>query len=98
MRGAETAPAGVGVDPGRPPLDEVLASLGADWQSGLSDAEVEARLGRFGPNEVPERRPHPLQEFLKKFWGLSAWMLELIMVLSWVLGKSSDLVIVSALL
>jgi magnesium-transporting ATPase (P-type) len=47
---------------------------------------------------LPERKPRPLREFLKKFWGLSAWMLELIMVLSWVLGKYSDLVIVSALL
>ena len=36
--------------------------------------------------------------FLAKFWGLSAWMLELIMVLSAVLGKYSDLAVVSALL
>jgi len=36
--------------------------------------------------------------FLGKFWGLSAWMLELIMVLSAVLGKYSDLVVVGALL
>ncbi len=37
-------------------------------------------------------------DFLRKFWGISAWMLELIMVLSAVLGKYSDLVVVSALL
>ena len=36
--------------------------------------------------------------FLGKFWGLSAWMLELIMVLSAVLGKYSDLAVVGALL
>jgi hypothetical protein len=36
--------------------------------------------------------------FLGKFWGLSAWMLELIMALSAVLGKFSDLVVVGALL
>ncbi len=36
--------------------------------------------------------------FLSKFWGLSAWMLELIMVLSAVLGKFSDLAVVGALL
>jgi magnesium-transporting ATPase (P-type) len=36
--------------------------------------------------------------FLGKFWGVSAWMLELIMILSAILGKYSDLVIVSALL
>jgi hypothetical protein len=60
---------------------------------GLSDAEVDIRLHRCRPNEVPERKPHPLREFLKKFWGLSAWMLELIMALSWVLGKYADLII-----
>ena len=37
-------------------------------------------------------------KFLGKFWGLSAWMLELIMVLSAVLGKISDLTVVSSLL
>jgi hypothetical protein len=36
--------------------------------------------------------------FLGKFWGLSAWMLELIMVLSAVLGRYSDLAVVGALL
>ena len=36
--------------------------------------------------------------FLGKFWGLSAWMLELIMVLSAVLGNYSDLAVVGALL
>ena len=36
--------------------------------------------------------------FLGKFWGLSAWMLELIIVLSAVLRKYSDLAVVGALL
>ena len=34
---------------------------------------------------------------LGKFWGPSAWMLELIMALSAVLGKYSDLAVVGAL-
>ncbi len=36
--------------------------------------------------------------FLGKFWGLSAWMLELIIVLSAALRKYSDLAVVGALL
>jgi magnesium-transporting ATPase (P-type) len=94
----QTASAADAIDLGHAPLEQVLATLSADPLGGLSDAEVEARLGRFGPNEVSERTPHPLRQFLQKFWGLSAWMLELIIVLSWVLGKSADLVIVSGLL
>jgi magnesium-transporting ATPase (P-type) len=43
---------------------------------------VDARLKEHGYNEVPERKGHPALRFLGKFWGLSAWMLELIMILS----------------
>ncbi len=44
------------------------------------------------------QKGHPVIDFLRKFWGISAWMLELIMILSAVLGKYTDLVVVSALL
>lgn len=37
----------------------------------------------------------PFLRFLSKFWGLSAWMLELIMILPVVLRKFSDLSVVS---
>ena len=79
-------------------LPETLAALGVDPRSGLSQREAEARQRTVGPNEVAERRGHPLLAFLLKFWGVSAWMLELIVVLSAVLGKYTDLIVVSALL
>ena len=86
------------VDLSRAPLEQVVIALGVDPQTGLADAEVDARHRRYGLNEVPERTPHPLRELVKKFWGLSAWMLELIVVLSWALHKYADLVVVSGLL
>ncbi len=69
-----------------------------DSLAGLSGAEAQALIQEHGYNEVTERPEHPLRRFLGKFWGLSAWMLELIIVLSAVLGKYSDLAIVAALL
>ena len=66
--------------------------------TGLTQAVVDNRRKENGYNEVAEKKGHPVLEFLKKFWGISAWMLELIMVLSAILGKYSDLVVVSALL
>ena len=66
--------------------------------TGLTHAEVDALRKKHGYNEVAERKGHPVLTFLRKFWGISAWMLELIMVLSAVLGKYSDLVVVGALL
>jgi plasma-membrane proton-efflux P-type ATPase len=66
--------------------------------TGLTKAEVEVRRKEHGYNEVAEKKGHPALAFLRKFWGVSAWMLELIMVLSAVLGKYSDLVVVGTLL
>ena len=77
---------------------DTLLALHVDPESGLTSPEVDARRKEDGYNEVTERRGHPFLKFLGKFWGVSAWMLELIMVLSAVLGKYADLAVVSALL
>jgi plasma-membrane proton-efflux P-type ATPase len=79
-------------------VPDTLASLKVNPEAGLARAEVDVRRKQNGYNEVAETKGHPVLQFLKKFWGISAWMLELIMVLSAVLGKYSDLVVVSALL
>jgi H+-transporting ATPase len=70
----------------------------ADPEAGLTGAEVDALRKVHGFNEVIEQKGHPLLDFLGKFWGVSAWMLELIMLLSAALRKYSDLAVVSALL
>ncbi|MFA5916287.1 MAG: plasma-membrane proton-efflux P-type ATPase [Burkholderiales bacterium] len=79
-------------------IPAALAALRVDPDTGLTRAEVDARRAAHGYNETAERREHPLRKFLGKFWGVSAWMLELIMLLSAVLGKYSDLAVVGALL
>lgn len=65
---------------------------------GLTSAEVEKRRLADGFNEVADEKEHPWRIFFAKFWGLSAWMLELIMLLSAILGKYPDLVVVGVLL
>ncbi len=79
-------------------VPETLAALQVNPDTGLTRTEVDARRKVHGYNEVAETKEHPLLRFLSKFWGLSAWMLELIMVLSAVLHKFSDLAVVSGLL
>jgi len=59
---------------------------------------VETLRKEHGYNEVAVHKGHPILKFLSKFRGISAWMLELIMVLSAVLRKYSDLIVVGALL
>src|ERR1039458_4240591 len=80
------------------PVPETLAALHVNPDTGLTPAEVDVRRKEHGYNEVAEKKGHPLFKFLRKFWGISAWMLELIIVLSAVLRKYSDLLVVSALL
>jgi H+-transporting ATPase len=79
-------------------VPDTLTTLNVNPETGLTFAEVNAARQAHGYNEVAETRGHPVLDFLGKFWGISAWMLELIIVLSAVLGKYSDLVVVSALL
>jgi H+-transporting ATPase len=81
-----------------PTAVSMLAALGSNLEHGLTHAEALARLARDGPNEVPERPAHPVLRFIQKFWGLSAWMIELIAILSLALGKHADLAVALALL
>src|ERR1019366_447968 len=79
-------------------VPDMLAALQVNPETGLTQAEADVRRKEHGYNEVAEKKGRPVLKFLRKFWGISAWMLELIMVLSAVLGKYSDLVVVAALL
>ena len=75
-----------------------IGSLDTDLSRGLSLAEVICRSKQYGFNELASRVDHPLAQFLKKFWGPSSWMLELILFISLLLEKYDDLMVVSILL
>jgi magnesium-transporting ATPase (P-type) len=79
-------------------VPDALAALHVNPDTGLARAEVDVRRKEHGYNEVAPTKGHPVLKFLGKFWGISAWMLELIMVLSAVLKNFSDLAVVGALL
>lgn len=78
--------------------DEVINLLKSDSENGLKADEAEKRLKLYGYNEVPEKKANPYLSFAKKFWGLTAWMLEAIIILSWFLQRYADLYIVTGLL
>jgi H+-transporting ATPase len=58
---------------------DTLTSLHVNADTGLTRAEVDIRRREHGFNEVVAEKEHPVVKFLRKFWGISAWMLELIM-------------------
>ncbi|KAI9339448.1 hypothetical protein DFJ73DRAFT_779334 [Zopfochytrium polystomum] len=50
--------------------------------SGLTDAEVEVRLAKFGKNEIPENKTNPLLKFLSYFLGAISYLLEVACILA----------------
>lgn len=76
----------------------ILSSFGSSAESGLSSTIATTRLQCDGANDVPEQKSHAVLSFARKFWGLSAWMIELIAILSFILNKRADFIIALALL
>lgn len=66
--------------------------------SGLNAAEIAKRVKKYGYNEVPERRENPLLKFVKKFYGPIPFMLEAVVIISYLIGHYRDMYITSALL
>ncbi len=79
-------------------IEELIAALTTDTQSGLSSAEHQRRIALYGYNEVPEVKPNPYLSFAKKFSGPTAWMLEAVIVLSLILKNYANVSIIVALL
>jgi H+-transporting ATPase len=85
------------VDLATMPIETVRAQLGTP-AAGLTQAEAQARLAKYGYNELPEEKRNPLLKFLSYFWGPIAWMIEVAAILSAVVRHWEDFFIILALL
>jgi H+-transporting ATPase len=65
---------------------------------GLETEEVQKRLTQYGYNEVPEKKVRFLARLGKRFWGIVPWMLEATAIVTIVLGKYVQAVVIIALL
>jgi len=65
---------------------------------GLSQAEAQQRLEKYGYNEIPEEEVNPLLKFLSYFWGPIPWMIEAAAILSLAVRHWADFGIILALL
>ncbi|KAJ3113071.1 hypothetical protein HDU96_003814 [Phlyctochytrium bullatum] len=64
-------------------IDPELAKyLDTEPLQGLSDAQVQERLAKFGHNEIPEKRTNPILKFLSYFLGPISYLLEIATILS----------------
>ncbi|MBY0479075.1 MAG: plasma-membrane proton-efflux P-type ATPase [Chitinophagaceae bacterium] len=69
-----------------------------DLKTGLTDAEVATLRLQHGFNEVKEKQSPAIILFARHFWGLTAWMLEATVVISFLLNKTFDAIVILALL
>jgi len=82
----------------RKTIEEVLAEFKVQAENGLSDEEVKQRQATNGLNEVAEKKQPLVLLFLKHFWGLTAFMLEITIVLSFLLHKYIDVYLIGGLM
>ncbi|MEM0164133.1 MAG: plasma-membrane proton-efflux P-type ATPase [Thermoplasmata archaeon] len=73
-------------------------NLKTDLENGLTGDEVKKRQLKFGYNEIEEEKRNTIKNILKKFWGVTPWMLEITMVFSFIIDKDLDGYIIGALL
>jgi H+-transporting ATPase len=67
-------------------------------QRGLTTVEAQDRLRQFGPNAVAEEKPHPLKNFLKRFWAPIPWLLEATIILQLFLHEGVEAIVIGGLL
>lgn len=65
---------------------------------GLTSAEAQERLTRFGPNALEEKSTSTLRMLARYFWGPIPWMIEIAAILSGVVQHWADLTIILILL
>ncbi len=64
----------------------------------MTSAEARARLEQFGANAVREEPPHPLRQFLNRFWAPIPWLLEATVIIQLFLHEQVEAAVIGGLL
>ncbi len=95
---ANRHPVGWSRDTRRRCMQSTYTETATDVERGLDSEQVRRRLAQYGYNEVPEKKGNLALLFAKKFWGITPWMLEVALVLTWFLGKHLEFYLILGLL
>ena len=78
-------------------VDEIFKQFSSS-RSGLSSQDAKARLDKYGPNEIVEKKINPVLKFFGYFWGPIPWMIEAACILSGIIRHWEDFWIIFILL
>jgi H+-transporting ATPase len=80
------------------PIAQVIRDLGVNQNQGLTSAEAQARLSKYGPNTIEEKTKSQLTVFLGYFWGPMPWMIEAAAIMSILVKDWVDVSVILTLL
>src|SRR6516165_4210588 len=80
------------------PVERVLTDLAVRSDRGLSSADAQQRLTKYGPNALVEKEVSVLRKILGHFTGPIAYMIEAAAIVSAIIGHWDDFIIITALL
>lgn len=78
-------------------VDQIFSELSSSMD-GLTSEEIRKRLEKYGPNALIEKKVNPLLKILGYFWGPIPWMIEVAALLSAIVGRWADFIIIIVLL
>ena len=79
-------------------ISATLAELKSDTDQGLDSGDIDARRQRYGYNEIKEQEEPLWHRIFRRFWGPIPWMIEAAAILSALVRKWEDFVIISLML
>jgi H+-transporting ATPase len=85
-------------DYARQPVQQTLRAYDVDSDRGLSEAQTKERHARYGYNEIREKEEPLWHRIFRRFWGPIPWMIEVAAILSAIVRKWEDFIIISIML
>ncbi len=79
-------------------IEDTLKKLLSDSEKGLKDEEAKKRLSEYGSNSIEEKKESVLKKLLHFFWGPIPWMIEIAAILSGLLERWPDFILIVSLL
>ena len=77
---------------------ETVSTLHSDKDKGLASGEAAKRLEQYGYNEIPEKEESTFHRIFRRFWGPIPGMIEVAALLSAVVRRWEDFIIIMILL